>query len=72
MRVYRTESYKMIKMYLKIQDIFNRPNEFYQTCQVVRHFCEVCLFRCINLFCFLLYCKGGQLRVSSVVVTLSL
>ena len=27
-RVYRTESYKMIKMYLKIQDIFTRPNEF--------------------------------------------
>ena len=23
-RVYRTESYKMIKMYLKIQDIFNQ------------------------------------------------
>ena len=23
-----TESYKMIKMYLKIQDIFTRPNEF--------------------------------------------
>ena len=27
-RVYRTESYKMIKMYLKIQDIFTTPNEF--------------------------------------------
>ena len=27
-RVYRYESYKMIKMYLKIQDIFTRPNEF--------------------------------------------
>ena len=27
-RVYRTEPYKMIKMYLKIQDIFTRPNEF--------------------------------------------
>ena len=27
-RGYRTESYKMIKMYLKIQDIFTRPNEF--------------------------------------------
>ena len=27
-RVYRTESYKKIKMYLKIQDIFTRPNEF--------------------------------------------
>ena len=26
-RVYRTESYKMIKIYLKIQDIFTRPNE---------------------------------------------
>ena len=26
-RVYRTDSYKMIKMYLKIQDIFTRPNE---------------------------------------------
>ena len=31
-----TEFYKIIKMYLKIQDIFTRPNEFYQTCQVVR------------------------------------
>ena len=28
MRVYRTEPYKMIKMYVKIQDIFTRPNEF--------------------------------------------
>ena len=28
MRVYRTKFYKMIKMYLKIQDIFTRPNEF--------------------------------------------
>ena len=27
-KVYRTESYKMIKMYLIIQDIFTRPNEF--------------------------------------------
>ena len=27
-RVYRTESYKMIKMYLKFQDIFTRLNEF--------------------------------------------
>ena len=27
-RVYRTESYKMIKMYLKIKDIFTRLNEF--------------------------------------------
>ena len=28
MRVYRTELYKIIKMYLKIQDIFTRTNEF--------------------------------------------
>ena len=27
-RVYRPYSYKMIKMYLKIQDIFTRPNTF--------------------------------------------
>ena len=27
-RVYRTKSYKRIKMYLKIQDISTRPNEF--------------------------------------------
>ena len=27
-RAYMTESYKMFKMYLKIQDSFTRPNEF--------------------------------------------
>ena len=27
-RFYRTESHKMIKMFLKFQDIFIRPNEF--------------------------------------------
>ena len=35
-RVYKTKSDKIMKMYLKIQDVFTRLNEFYQTCQVVR------------------------------------
>ena len=27
-RVYKTESHKMIEIYLKIHNIFTRPNEF--------------------------------------------
>ena len=43
-RVYKTESYKMIKMYLKIQDIFSRPNESLPDMSGSQtEFCEDCI-----------------------------
>ena len=36
-----------MKMYLKIQDVFTRLNEFYQTCQVVRQsFSKIDIWNC--------------------------